>query len=276
MIALVIVAGSAMGQSTISNPYVGSTYTYTVSGVTGTEYGIYVTATSVTNGSSAEVNAVANTVANVTNNTGTGTYSNASITASINWLQDGEYRIWAVVKNTDGCYNYLYKDITVGDQNVEYKVVALGQSSGNPDDTHFGTTPLTGECFQKMGATYENDAAELGSSIVYFKVVRSASANDAWSFTATFSGSATRTSIAWGTTASPASVISSGSTIEVPTTNNVVYFAVTVDDATTDKDVILTASNYKEASTAVYQTVTTDDDATIEIDGLPTIGTFAF
>lgn len=275
MVALVMTTGSLMAQSTKSAPYVGSTYTYSVSGVTGSAYGIYVTANTVTDGSTASANQVANTVAIVSSNTGNAGYVNQAISANINWLSPGTYRIWAVVENAEGCTNYIYKDITVISQNVEYRVIALGQSSGNLDFTHFGSTILTGECFQKTGATYENSSAASGTSVVYFKVVRTAPANDAWSFTATFSGDANINSIAWGTTASPAIPTTSGSTINVTTTNNEAYFAVTIADATSDKSVILTASSYDESSTTISQTVINDDSAEIRIEGLPSIGTFS-
>lgn len=278
LVTLVIVGGSAMAQtgSTMANPYVGSTYTYTVNGVTGSFYGIYVTATSVTDGSTASTTQVASSDVSVSGNTGTSSYSNSNITATINWKKAGSYRIWAVVMNAEGCYNFVYKDITVTDQTVEYKVIALGEVSGNTDESHTGSVVFSGECFQKTGATYDG-AATLGTTVLYYKVVRTAKKNDAWSFNANFVTGTTGTisSIKYGfTTSAITNSFTSGGSVSVSSGTEVVYFSVLVNDALSNKDFAITASNFDESSTDVTQTVITDDSAKITVSGLPTVGTF--
>lgn len=270
LLALVVAGGKAFAQPSMSSPWEGTTYTYTVTGVTAASYIIEVTTTAADAPTEIADN-LAGAAVSLANNSGNAGYSNASVTAEITWNTAGNYHIWLSATGSNGCTNYVYSTITVLAQDVEYAVYSLGETEAAPSGS--GGNDITDVCYDEEDNTYSDNTTTMGSTVVYFAVVRSGTQDDSWQFTPSITG--TYASLYYGTAIGSHGTQWTSGEITIASGSNTVYFEMTVDNSNTTAVKTFAATSYDEVNSTTAQTDATDDSATIELEGLPTVGTFS-
>jgi hypothetical protein len=283
MIALVIVAGKAMAQSTPAAPYAGATENYSVSGLTtGDTYYFIVTANTVTTPDYATISGAP--VADVTIATATSTVPGSGTVATDmtfgSSIANGTVRrIWFITL-ADGCYNYQYKDVTIVNYTVVFDALALGDDAGAAGES---TTTAVEDCSATATDPSSAAAANGGTTTLYFKVTRTATPNtveDNWSFTGTITADVLGniTSAKYGSTAAGAlagtDFTLAGQSISVTAGTEVIYVALVVDNSIAqDNAISLAVINAQDDSSLKTNAVNT---VTNTLKRLPTTGTFAF
>jgi len=267
MLALVVVAGSAFGQGTKNAPENNSLHNYSWTNI------VPNTATStfyVTNADPATVPTVSSTATNnYTIGTIVATGDNRSI--DITWLNGSvgvDYYVWIQVTNGT-CSNYRYYHVRPVAA-VEFALYSQGIGDGSATDVVFTGTSTTYEsCPVPVGATYAEGSATPGHTYAYFKVVRTNGMGGTWTFSfddgITALGVEGSTSPTSGYGTIPASI---GAAV------NTYYIRVDVTVPTGATNLAINGS-ISGATEGSYADVTNDDDnATITVDAIPSIGAF--
>lgn len=283
MIALVIVAGSAMAQTNVA-PYANGTteYTYTWSGLTplATTHTFALRATAP----------VANVAVPTTDDPaiaadytwGTKSVSGVTATAKITWKNsaNGNDYFLVFIATNASCTNYRYVQISPTSP-VDFSIIALGVS-GNANGTDLNittsTTDLTGtsDCppnpEDRVGANYLESAEDDGTAYVFFKVNRNngTTANE-WTVTLNNSSSV---STAYST---------NGTTWTATTTNSnvdVLYVRLEIDvpvgaTATTVSSEITAGTETIAAGLTASDFISTNNGPkTFTVNPVPSMGTF--
>jgi hypothetical protein len=310
MFALVIVAGSAMAQSTYNNAYVGASHTYTIDGLQaadGWQYYVltagapspYGTPTAATSGTDYSF---------TSGETYDGTGSLTSAVTEIKWLNAGTYYLWLEVQdNATGCSNYRFLTVTVTAYDVAFRALAL--ITGDENTIAIDITGATGsdaatDCPAFLNENFDVDDATTdteGSTYAYFKVERyidptgsGTLSSSNWNFTPTvdtdgstitswdysYDGAtwASVTTIGNEFTATYAEASVAGGT----GTNNVVYFRATMTNADETEFALGFDIGVNSSSVTAYEvtghiddSVNDEDESTLTISPLPTIGGFS-
>lgn len=292
MIALVIVAGTAFGQSKYTDAYVGANHNYTVGGLnTGDEYQFIITAATIV---TPPLNPVAGSVFDMSSGTGT-TVGTApiSVTANIKWNTIGDYNVWLQVKNgTTGCYNYRYQTVHVTAYPVKFTAFALtaGDDLTLPGQITIAGGPNISACpgfvNENFNAAVGNTPTE-GSTYIYFKITRSlttgTTSNSNWTFTPSTTNS-TATGWAYSYDANDfASTISMDTPFTVDNSSekhDVIYIRATLANVVeTTPNVTLnigtaTTSTAFEVTGNIKDTSVADDMSTLNLNLLPQAGGF--
>lgn len=296
LVTLVIVAGSAKGQSTSLRPYLGATQSYTWDGLTSEDTYLFY----VTTESDSPVAEGANTYDYIGN---AGTYTdnptgNGSTSASIKikWLATGNYKVW--IKMTDqntNCTNFRYVPVTVVPNNIDFTIVAMGIDNDNPTTLTSSSVAANAgpACAEtaKFGFEYNSQATvNNGSVYVYFKVARTngnnsynwytdiAAKNNGTNAEVEYAEDWSATNAGW----SSASVISSSAPVvsSSGSPDNDYFVRVKVNLATASpsnvQDVVATITNGTELTSGLQDAVTTDasNKDNYQVNDIPTIGGF--
>lgn len=314
MIALVIVAGSAMAANTKYTPFIGSKFTYQVSSTTNLDQvNFYVTLDNVSN-PTASTQAVAIASAQITSGDATNAYkavvSNGSaISVEVEWKAmpstGTTYLLWVQAKAPSGlgCSNWRHMVITPLDYVVDFVVTAYGR-----DATFNGGTPLAAgatdidECWPVLSDT-EVDAVtkslpETATTKLYFTVTRQAyntpsnpvadaTISNAWEFIPTLTGEAI-TTVKYGFTTATVDANNGASGTKVNVTDaqgNVVYISVEIPinqlaDRTVAMGIGATGLDVNgkadddDITTAGSGTLAAANSSSVDVARLPQIGNF--
>lgn len=265
MFALVVIAGKAFAQPSKYTPTVGSTWTYTINGLT--------TATDAAltlNGSTTVPTADTGLPGGRVENSGytietASTFDNPGNSVSIeyNWLVAGTYNLWVVVDNGT-CTNMAFQQIVVSANDFNAELVIAGistnaayQATAWTDDDEAGPVcPV-----DATGMNYDIDGPfNDGSSYLYARVSKTGDNDGTWNFTVTAADASTieyYDGTDWQTGAT-------FSTIPDATVNVLVRFTVANIPAgynTFDASIVATEDN--GASTVPDNTLADDDDAIV-------------
>lgn len=304
VLALVVVAGTAMAQTSVT-PYAGGTYSYTMSGIDNVA-NARTARVFVDNGtinSTPDLSFGTTHIYTVTSTTGTVTagtnYFDIAVPANTTTLNfnvaydasfaTGNYQLYVVLYNggETTCYNFIYTNITVTANN--FNLIAAAP---------------TVVC-QTINASPSVDTpASSGQSTVFTYTITKTGGdvNDDWSFDFDIPSTATDLNIADVTSITAAittgtgtnSVVITGTAnsgdYNVKVTNSdtgnnasVVIITVTVPTTTGSADALFAATvsapklyvNQTATVSLATETSSADNDASVTLKNLPTIGTFS-
>jgi len=279
MIALVIMAGSAIAQSTATVPYEGSTYKYAVGGLTNGDTYTFTVNNSLTNPAAAPTVAADVTI----NGAFSGTVDDASDTVSVTWnvgSEDaGNFYVWITIQDqTTNCYNYRRFSVNPIPNALEFVIaVAAVDSSEYTSATSIATRSDNGPtCAVPDAYNYNSDggaAGDDGDTYVYFRVQRT-NGSSAFGWTTKFSQtngtsieeSADGASGTW-------SPYTAGTTVTKAAADNYHYFRVITGVSTSNQTITGTITGSVELTTGLTDGDSPESDA-ITINAVPTVGTF--
>ncbi|MCL3782721.1 hypothetical protein EMN47_20230 [Prolixibacteraceae bacterium JC049] len=298
LVAMVGFSSTVMAQSTALAPYEGSTFTYTIGGLTsGDQITFFITHSTTVPTTSAGSNYTVGS--GVTLGTGaavSGTSADIEITwgvgAAAEVGTDGSYKLWVQVEDggDGGCSNYRYVEISPVANAIEFDVIALGVGNATAPTDIATITDQEGlsSCPDKFDFDYSTGADGTGSgddgdTYAYYKVTRtSGTSGKGWTFDfdATNEGSA----VAYGNI----ELSSNGSSFTVATGDgdlddisvaadvDVYYVRVKVAvSQSTDQAIVSTISSETEADTGLTDS-SSNGAATFTVDQVATVGSFTF
>jgi hypothetical protein len=282
VLALVILARTAFGQTSVA-PYLGETYTYTVSGLdqvtadrtvkiyltTDLAKGTKIDPTSAFTASGGGLTAYSSNTSEYTATLAKGaTTTPASFSFNVKWnatLTAGtKYNLWIEIVGTS-CNNRMYLDITPIANNIQYAVSS--------------PTPV---CPTPEVPNVQGKDAVADVTVVDYTVTRTnGNASDSWSFDFAVTPTSFGSQAVTLSTNTAGATISSGN-VSVPVNTNSVLVQVTITNSpsTADTDFTGTISNTKQyvGSTTVVNNTSDKGGANSSISKLnyvPKIGGFS-
>lgn len=291
MIALLIGAGSAMGQSAAA-PYVGSKFTYTVDGLTKDnvfEFAVTSNTADLSTTGVAITSGGVFTSSNILPATGVVT-DDKTASIDIVWNSGSvtnTYRLWIKVKVNAAatCWNYEYMNVTPISNQLDFTVVALGTGAtdGNNPDLWATAGANATDCPRFIGEEFLTADADAGYTYAYFRVSRTPdSRNSDWVFK--FEETTDNANLQdyadggwmYSYNGSDFFELTENVDINVPGANDNVLVRLKLTNVATANILAVSIGNTSyEVTNLVPDGTLTNNSSTLNISPIPTIGTFS-
>jgi len=301
MIALVIVAGSAMAANSKTTPYVGSTHTYNLSALPSGSRLVSVFLTDdaaktnyLTPGAAGAFQITSTTPTwAINSNVYEATVDATSLSVAIKWTGTGltadgtkTYKLWIQVHEgatSATCYNNIFLDITPSANIIDFIVEGVSYDGTFGNLASAGAEATT--CLDEPTGRTQGQDFTVGNTTLYYRVSRVDGTDIAydWQFDLAIDGDGFTVASTVVNQGAASVITPSGSSYRVTAGVNAVLVTVTINNAEgTTGDVEASISNATEfvgTTTTVNLTeaataLANQNSDAITVSPIPTIGTF--